>query len=140
MNIFNTSSAWSDRGIGLLRIIVGLLLIYHGQEVFRPGIMNTYLEWDDFKGPAGKFLVYLGKSAELVAGVLLVAGFLTRIAAVIVIGNFTYITFILGHGRFWYEDQHPFMFALFGLLFLLTGAGTWSVDEVIFGRFARSER
>lgn len=140
MNIFDTSPLWADRGIGVLRIIVGLLLMYHGHEVFRPEIMNTYLEWDDFKTPAGKFLVYLGKSAELVAGVLLVAGFLTRMAAVIVIGNFTYITFLLGHGRFWYEDQHPFMFALFGLLFLFTGARVWSVDEVMSRRFARSGR
>jgi putative oxidoreductase len=140
MNIFDTSPLWSDRAIGLLRIIVGLLLVYHGREVFRPEIMSTYFEWENFKSPGGKFLVYLGKSAELAAGLLLVAGFLTRVAAIITIGNFTYITFFLGHGRFWYEDQHPFMFALFGLLFLFTGAGVWSVDAVISGRFAKRGR
>jgi putative oxidoreductase len=134
MNIFDTSPVWSDRGINLLRIIVGLLLVYHGHEVFRPEIMSTYFEWDNFKTPAGKFLVYLGKSAELVSGILLAIGLLTRIAAIIVIGNFTYITFFLGQGRFWYEDQHPFMFALFGLLFLIAGGGMWSVDEVISQR------
>jgi putative oxidoreductase len=43
-----------------------------------------------------------------------------------------YITFIVGGGKFWYEDQHPFMFALFGLLFLFTGPGAFNLDEVIF--------
>jgi putative oxidoreductase len=135
MNIFDTSFTESSRrGLAVVRIILGLLLIYHGQEVFRPEIMSTYLEWDIFKVPVGKFMVYMGKSAELITGILLTAGFLTRPAAVLVIGNFLYITFFVGQGRFWYQDQHPFMFALFGLLFLFTGAGAWSVDGMISKR------
>jgi putative oxidoreductase len=43
-----------------------------------------------------------------------------------------YITFKIGHGKFWYEDQHPFMFVLFGLLFFFTGPGKWSLDHVLF--------
>lgn len=135
MNIFDTRFTESSRrGLAVVRIILGLLLIYHGQEVFRPEIMSTYLEWDMFKVPAGKFMVYMGKSVELITGILLTAGFLTRPAAVLVIGNFLYITFFVGQGRFWYQDQHPFMFALFGLLFLFTGAGAWSVDGMISRR------
>lgn len=135
MNIFDTRFTESSRrGLAVVRIILGLLLIYHGQEVFRPEIMRTYLEWDMFKVPAGKFMVYMGKSVELITGILLTAGFLTRPAAVLVIGNFLYITFFVGQGRFWYQDQHPFMFALFGLLFLFTGAGAWSVDGMISRR------
>jgi putative oxidoreductase len=36
----------------------------------------------------------------------------------------------VGHGRFWYEDQHPFLFALFGVLFFFTGPGAWSLDAL----------
>lgn len=120
-------------GIGILRIIVGLLLVYHGHEVFRPAIMNSYFDWDMFKEPSAKFFVYAGKISELVAGISLTLGFLTRVGALLTIGTFCYITFMVGNGRFWYEDQHPFMFALFGLLFLLTGPGAWSLDE-LFGK------
>lgn len=136
MDIFST--ARSQRGVALVRIIIGLLLVYHGQELFHPSVMSTYLEWDMFKGPAGSLMVYIGKSVELVSGILFLIGLLTRPAALVVIGNFLYITFFVGEGRFWYEDQHPFMFALFGLLFLFTGAGAWSVDGLIHVKKIRS--
>jgi putative oxidoreductase len=121
-----------SKGVAIIRIVVGSLLIYHGQEVFNPELMKGYAEWDTFKGPAATFMVYAGKSSELIAGLLLFAGFLTRIGALITIGTLSYITFFIGHGKFWYEDQHPFLFVLLGLLFLFTGPGTWSVDESVF--------
>lgn len=130
--LFTPPAYPSNRAIGFVRIIFGLLLIFHGHEVFRPEIMNTYLEWDLFKTSSGKFFVYAGKASELIAGILLTLGLFTRIGALLTIGTFCYITFMVGNGRFWYEDQHPFMFALFGLLFLLTGPGTWSLDTIFF--------
>ncbi len=129
---FSPSPINSDVGIAIVRIIVGALLIYHGQEVFNPELMKGYAEWDTFKNSYGALLPYLGKSAEFIAGVLLFSGFLTRIGALITSGTLLYITFFIGHGKFWYEDQHPFMFALFGLLFLFTGPGAWSLDRIIF--------
>lgn len=129
MNFLERFSPGSEKGIGIVRIIVGLLLVYHGHEVFRPDLMNSYLEWDVFKSPLSKVMMYAGKWSELIAGVLLTLGLFTRVAGLIMIGTFCYITFIIGSGRFWYEDQHPFMFALFGLLFFFTGPGAWSVTR-----------
>lgn len=129
---------YAQRGLGVVRITVGLLLVYHGHEVFRPEIMSTYFEWDMFRGSAGKFLVYSGKSAELLAGILLSLGFLTRAAAILIIGNFSCITFFVGSGRFWYEDQHPFMFLLFGVLFFFTGPGSWSVDARLSDKLSKT--
>jgi putative oxidoreductase len=119
------------KGIALLRIIVGLLLLYHGLEVFKGSLMKEYAAWEPFENDYGVFLVYLGKSSEFLTGILLVLGLWTRIAAILLMGTLGYITFILGNGRFWYEEQHPFLFVLFGLLFFLTGPGSWSVDGVL---------
>lgn len=121
-----------DRGIAIVRIIFGLLLVYHGLEVFDPALMNGYAEWDLFKGPAAKLMVYAGKSSELVAGIFLLLGLFTRPSSILVIATFMYITFFIGKGKFWYEDQHPFMFVLLGLLFLFSGPGAWSLDALIF--------
>jgi len=129
---FSPAPVSLNKGVAVIRIIVGALLIYHGQEVFNPELMRGYAEWDTFKGSAANFIVYAGKSSELIAGLLLFAGFLTRIGAVLTIGTLAYITFFIGHGKFWYEDQHPFLFVLLGLFFLFTGPGAWSVDEYIF--------
>lgn len=129
---FSTSPIWSNKGLALVRIILGLLIIYHGQEVFDSTIMRSYLDWDVFQGPLGIYKVYVGKSAELVSGICLLLGLFTRLGALLVILSLTFVTFFVGHGRFWYEDQHPFMFVLFGVLFFFTGPGAWSMDSLIF--------
>ena len=77
-------------------------------------------------------MVYLGKSSELIAGIFLTLGLLTRVGAIILLGTMLYITFFVGQGRFWYQDQHPFMFVLFAVLFFFTGPGAWSLDAVLF--------
>ena len=131
---FSSSPILLYQGIAVVRIIIGMLLIYHGIEIFNPELMNGYLENGMFTGSMAKFLVYSGKASELTVGILFLLGFLTRVAAVMMMGTFSYITFIVGQVRFWYEEQHPFMFALFGLLFFFTGPGDWNIDRNIFKR------
>lgn len=77
-------------------------------------------------------MVYMGKAAELVSGIMFILGFLTRVASLILICTMLYITFFVGNGKIWYEDQYPFLFALLGLVFFFTGAGKWSMDHVLF--------
>ncbi len=115
--------------MALVRLVTGFFMIYHGWEVFSAAKMETYLQWDMFwEGTAGQFQVYAGKIAELLAGILLFTGFLTRIASLIMVFTMGYIAFFVGNGRVWYEDQHPFLFVLLGLVFLFAGPGSWSID------------
>jgi len=73
-----------------------------------------------------------GKASELIAGIFFMLGFLTRVASLLIIGTMIYITFFLGHGKIWYEDQYPFLFILLALVFFFTGAGTVSLDNLLF--------
>ena len=77
-------------------------------------------------------MIFLGKIAELIAGILLTLGILTRIGSLILISIMTYITFFVGEGRFWYQEQHPFLFILLGIIFLFFGGGKYSVDHLLF--------
>jgi len=123
----------SEHAIALLRIIVGGMMIYHGWEVFNVAQITAYANWEIFKKSSSPLLMpYIGKSAELISGLLLTLGLFTRIGAIILIGTMSYITFVLGNGVVWYGDQHPFMFVLFGVLFLFTGPGKWSIDQLLF--------
>lgn len=132
-SFFSAESLFRDSGLTFIRIFVGLLLVYHGWEVFDPKQMKEYAAWDVFKGSASpSLMVYLGKGSELVAGILLATGLFTRLACLIIIGTMLYITFFVGHGKFWYEDQHPFMFVLLALVFFFTGAGKWSLDALFW--------
>ena len=107
-------------------------MIYHGREIFMESKMNEYLQWDMFKNSSGKVLVYLGKGAEFVGGILLFFGLFTRIAAMILMGTMSYIAFFVGKGIVWDNDQHPFLFVLLAMVFLLTGGGRWSIDHLLF--------
>ncbi len=128
------SPYWQRKGMALIRMVLGMLLIYHGQEVFDEKLMQEYLSWEMFSGPYGKMMVYTGKLLELISGILMLLGLLTRIAAVLIIITFLYITFLVGAGKFWYQDQHPFLFVLLGMVFLFNGPGAWSVDRLIFSK------
>lgn len=133
-SFFSSTPVYLSQVLGFLRMVVGLLMVYHGKEVFDAELMKSYFDWDAFKGPSAALLVYAGKSSEFISGVLLTLGLFTRAGAVICMGTLAYVTFFVGHGKFWYEDQHPFMFVLFGLLFLFAGPGKWSLDAVLFDK------
>jgi uncharacterized membrane protein YphA (DoxX/SURF4 family) len=45
-----------------------------------------------------------------------------------------YVSFFVGHGKIWYEDQHPFLFVLLALVFFFYGPGKMSVDQLLFGK------
>lgn len=108
-------------------------MIFHGWEVFDAEKMKVYLTWDSFKGfSSPSFMVYMGKIAELIAGILMTIGLFTRPAALVLIFTMLYISFLVGHGKVWYEDQHPFLFVLLGLVFFFTGPGKLSVDQLLF--------
>ncbi|MGN6493945.1 MAG: DoxX family protein [Agriterribacter sp.] len=134
MNTFLSPHPWQLQGtLACVRIVTGLLMAYHGWEVFDAAKMAEYTKWESFSGfgsPAT--MVYTGKGAELVSGVLLTLGLFTRFAAILLIGTMLYICFKVGNGKFWYEDQHPFLFVLLGFIYLFAGGGRYSVDNLMF--------
>lgn len=108
-------------------------MAYHGLEVFKPGLMKEYAAWEVIKVmPSPLFMVYLGKVLELVTGIFLAIGLFTRIAALFMFVNMIFICFKIGNGKFYYEDQHPFLFALLALVFFFTGPVKFGLDNYLF--------
>ena len=127
---FSPNPMWQDNGLFLIRLMLAIFLIIHGLEVFDPEKMKNYSGWETFKSSSA--MPYIGKIAEFVAGILLLLGLFTRLACILVIGTFGYITFFVGKGKFWMDDQHPFLFVLLALVFIFTGPGNFSLDKIIF--------
>ena len=124
-----------EAGVSVVRIIVGFFMVFHGWEVFDSETMKGYLTQDAFKNSSSALvMIYMGKTAELTGGLLLAFGFLTRLGCVILMITMSYISFFVGHGKIWYEDQHPFLFVLLALVFFFTGPGKWSVDYLVFNK------
>jgi putative oxidoreductase len=135
MKLLSPAPLWYPQGLVFIRIVVGLLMAYHGFEVFDRPTMEPYLEWDVIKAlPAAEFMLYMGKGMELVTGICFVLGLFTRIASLLMAADMLFICFYVGSGRFYYQDQHPFLFALIALVFFFTGPVAWSLDQKLFGR------
>jgi putative oxidoreductase len=132
-NLLSPKPIFYETGLASIRIFAGLLMVYHGWEVFDRATMEPYLEWDVIKAlPNPEFMVYLGKSMELITGVCFTLGFLTRLSALFMAVDMLFICFYIGSGKFYYQDQHPFLFALIALIYFFTGPVKWSIDQKVF--------
>ena len=132
--LFSIDPIWPESGLAFIRIVVGIFMILHGAEIFNEETMRSYLTW--MSSPL--YMIYVGKAAELIAGIMLALGFLTRLASVVLILTMLYVSLFVGKGRIWYEDQHPFMFVLLGLVFFFLGPGRFSVDWLLSKRKAEN--
>jgi uncharacterized membrane protein YphA (DoxX/SURF4 family) len=122
-----------EPGIAGLRIITGLFLAYHGWEIFDAQKMQDYAKWlTDLHFPSPPLMATLGKLAELVSGIFIAIGLFTRLAVWPMILTMLAIVFTMGHGKIFYEDQHPFMFVLVGLFLFFNGPGKYSADHALF--------
>ena len=98
-NFFSTQPIWLNGGLFLIRIVLGFFMAYHGWEVFDDVLMKEYAARGAFKNYASpEFMVYLGKTAELVGGILMFLGLFTRVGAVIIMGTMSFIAFFAGNG------------------------------------------
>ncbi len=120
-----------DNVYAAVRILTGAFLIYHGTPIFNSEDMAGAAKWmnDDLHMPAATFLAYLGKAVEIIGGTSLMLGLLTRLGALATILVMCGIVFWMGHGKFWADDQHPFLLAVLGVLFFFGGAGKWGIDK-----------
>lgn len=132
-NLLSPHPLYLDTALGIVRIFLGSFMIYHGWEVFDDTKMNEYAKWMlDLKLPAPSFMAYMGKSVELGTGILIVLGFFTRIAFILLGITMIFICFFIGKGRIFMEEQHPFLFVLLSFLFFFSGPGRWSMDKLLF--------
>lgn len=133
VNLNNQSpGVWYD-GIAIVRIAVGVMLIFHGWQVFETGDMNGFADLlFNMSIPFPEAMAYTGKLVELTGGFFLILGLFTRLMTLMLFLTFVFITFVLGDGKILAEDQHPFLYALISLLFFFTGAGRLSIDYILF--------
>ncbi len=128
------------KALAIIRMISGLLLIYHGYEVFLPDQMKGYGDWlRDLHYPLPLVFAYAGKAAELLGGISLLFGIWVRWVTIPLIITLLLITFTMGHGKIFTDDQHPFITALLAAVFLCNGAGSWSLDEWLLRKKQNNE-
>jgi putative oxidoreductase len=128
-----------DRGKLVLRIVLAVLILFHGVSKLIGGVgsISGMLEKAGVPGALG-YLVYIG---EVVAPLLILVGVFTRLAALVVVINMI-VALLLVHTKqfFTLSDTGGWALELQGMYFgtavalALLGAGRYSIGG-IGGRF-----
>jgi putative oxidoreductase len=126
-----------NAGLLILRVMVGIVMIAHGyNHIFRGGRIKGTAGWFESLGmKPGVLHAWLASLTELGAGVLLIAGLLTPLAAAGVVGVMlvALITNHLKNGFFIFRPGEGYEYVMtltaLGLGIAGLGAGEWSLDH-----------
>lgn len=127
-------------GLLVLRVVLGVIFIPHGaQKLFGSfgghGLKGTAAFNEQLGLKPGYPMALLAGLAEFVGGILMIAGFLTPLAAVALIGVMivAILTVHLKNGFFAMNGGYEFNLALAGiaLAILISGAGAYSLDAAL---------
>jgi putative oxidoreductase len=121
----------ADLGICLFRLFIAVRILY--------GVVDNVLSWGrmmEFSRflaahhfPVPNFSAVLSVYAQLIAGLLLLAGWCTRIACLLLIINFM-VALLVVHRNDSVEAMTPALAMLFGaVLLLFTGPGRFAIDS-----------
>lgn len=140
MNVFSTTPTERQLGFGLLvlRLALGLVFIVHGgQKLFVIGFGGTTEMMMNMGVPAAALVGPLLAIVEPLAGVALVLGLLTRVAALAVAADMVGAILLVHrmHGFFVPMGiEFPMMLAAAGAALVALGAGPFSIDHALARR------
>lgn len=124
-------------GVAILRIMVGLVLFQAGYaKLMGPGVAGIAGFFGNVGIPLAPVMAPVVIGFEVIGGLLVIAGAFTRFVGPLMIVQFLVAGLMvsLPSQQGWNAARLDFLLAAAGGLFLLTGAGAWSVDSWLASR------
>lgn len=129
------TSDWTDRGLLLMRIALGIVFVMHGgQKLFVYGHAGVASGMAALGLPLPGLSAALITAVELGGGLALLAGAFTRVAAFLIAGamGVAIVSAHLSNGFFMPTGfEYPLTLMLSSLAVLMTGPGAYSVDAML---------
>ncbi|MBW3110698.1 MULTISPECIES: DoxX family protein [Bacillaceae] len=134
-------TALAALGLLVIRLVVGLTFAAHGtQKLFGwfggHGLEGTGGFFESIGIKPGRTMALLAGISEVAGGVLFAAGFLTPLAALLIIGTMI-VAIVKVHGAngYWVTQngtEYNVMLIVVALGVALIGAGSYSLDALLF--------
>lgn len=121
-------------GWPLVRVAAGVMLVPHGAMKLFGGIEGTIGFFSQIGLEPAALLAWYVALLEFVGGILLAAGFLTRVVAAQIVGLMAVaVTVHWGNGFAWNQGgyEYPLLWGVIALAILFRGAGPLSVDAML---------
>jgi putative oxidoreductase len=135
------AARWAAWGPTVLRVIIGFIFVMHGWDKFFGLGPEAWTGIFEAQGiPAARAAVTLVGLVEIVAGLALIAGVLTRIAAALLAVDMLVAILTVGvDGGFWVWDSgvvFPLAMLAATLCLVLTGPGRAALDHQLGWRWS----
>ena len=145
MRVFESASPKQiDVALTILRVITGIIFTAHGaQKIFVYGFDGVAGGFAQMGIPMAALAAPAVALVEFFGGLALIAGLFTRLASlglgVTMLGAFFFAHMKAG---FFLPNGYEFVLTLFAIVttFVITGAGSYSLDAVIAGRRLATHR
>jgi putative oxidoreductase len=118
-------------GILILRVFTGAALMIHGIPKMFGGLSGFTESVAGMGIPAPQVMAFLAAFAESFGAAFLAVGILTRPAAFMIVCTMGVAIFGALHGQPFAKQELAWLYLVPALMFMLKGAGRWSVDFMI---------
>jgi len=144
LSLFSANPINSDLGLLLIRLIIGLLMAFHGYEKFihfnEMAASDFWANNVSFLGMNGAAPLALTVFAELICSIFLILGLFTRFSLLVLCFCMGYIFMVIfpgsivesGENGYKFNDAFVYFIVYLGLFF--TGPGKYSFDSKFFRR------
>ena len=124
------SSGALDLALLLLRVGMGVLMMPHGYNKLTH--FNEYKDgFINFLGLGGPISLGLTVFGEFFCSILLVLGFVTRLAVIPMIIVMCTALFVAHDGEIFGEGEHAGLFLICFITLFMTGPGRYSIDGLV---------
>ncbi|MGO4586033.1 DoxX family protein [Arthrobacter sp. 2RAF6] len=132
-------STLTNTALTVLRVIVGFIFAAHGWQKFTEfSIAGTQAAFGKMGVPAADVVAPIVATIELIGGIALIAGVLTRVFAALLALDMLGALFLVHAPAGLFADKGGFELVLAlaaaAAAVALTGAGRISIDAAVFGR------
>ncbi len=118
-------------GIAFLRICVGALMLTHGYPKLLMLLHGEGAGWMDPIGIGGTVSLALCCFAEFFCSLAIIAGLLTRLAALVLVLNFWVVVFFVNKDASWAQTELPALYLVCFVTLVCTGSGRFGIDHMV---------
>ena len=119
----------------LLRLTIGLLFIPHGfPKIFGEDAIGTSRNFIKFGWENPIEWAYFIGYVEFIGGIMLAAGFLTRLTALVISIEMFVISFAILYPNWGWTKrgmEYALLLAIISLIFVIRGGGKYSIDRLL---------